>query len=193
MNIAIASDHAGFPLKEEVREYLQKKHSVMDFGTKTPQSCDFSDFVYPAAMAVAEGRAERAILIDGAGYPSAAIANKIWGLSAAVCNDSFCARLAREHSNTNVLCLGGKIIGSGVALDIIEVWLTTPFLGGKYEKRLQKISAINEKHLKPASLVPRKVLTIEDLKNAVNRRESVVINDSTIITPALIDAVRGLK
>lgn len=193
MKIAIASDHAGFDLKEEVREFLKKNHEVIDFGTKSRESCDFSDFVYPAALSVAELKAERAILIDGAGYPSAAIANKIMGLSAAVCQDSFCARLAREHSNTNVLCLGGKIIGSGVALDIINVWLTTPFLGGRYQKRLDKVREISEKHLKDSSLISRKLLSIEDVRNAILNRESIVIDSTTIITPALLDAIKNMR
>ncbi len=193
MKIAIASDHAGFDLKEEVKEFLKKNHEVIDFGTKSRESCDFSDFVYPAALSVAEMKAERAILIDGAGYPSAAIANRIRGISAAVCQDSFCAKLAREHSNTNVLCLGGKIIGSGVALDIIQVWLTTPFLGGRYEKRLNKVRELSEKHLKDINQISRKLLSLDDLKNAILNRESIIIDEKTIITPALIDAIKDLR
>ena len=193
MIIAIASDHAGFDLKEEIKDFLKKGYEVIDFGTNRRESCDYPDFIYPAAIAVSEGKAERGILVDGAGYPSAAIANKIWGISAAVCNDPFCARLAREHSNTNVLCLGGKVIGSGVALEIVQVWLNTAFLGGKYEKRINKVNVINEKHLKHPSLVPRRLISIEDLRNAILNRESIVIDSTTIITPALVDAIKNLR
>lgn len=154
MKIAVASDHAGFALKDEVKAFLEKAgHEVQDFGTHSEESCDLPDFVYPAALAVAEGKADRGILIDGVGYGSALIANRIFGVSAAVCQDPFCAKLARSHSNTNVLCIGGKIIGSAIALEIIQVWLTTDFLEGeeKYTRRVDKVTEISEKHLKKLS------------------------------------------
>ena len=154
MKIAIASDHAGFYLKEEVKEFLEKQgHEVQDFGTNNEESCDLSDYIYPASLAVAEGKAERGIFIDGVGYGSALIANKIYGLNAAVCQDPFCAKLARSHSDTNVLCIGGKIIGSAIALEIINVWLTTDFLDDieKYKRRVDKVNEISENHLKKLS------------------------------------------
>ena len=151
MKIAVACDHAGFSLKEEVKVFLEKEgHEILDFGTYDEQSCDLSDYIYPAALAVAEGKAERGIFIDGVGYGSALIANKISGLYAAVCQDPFCAKLARSHSNTNILCIGGKIIGSGIAIEIVNTWMTTEFLSEveKYKKRVDKIIEISEKHLK---------------------------------------------
>ena len=151
MKIAVACDHAGFSLKEEVKVFLEKEgHEILDFGTYDEQSCDLSDYIYPAAIAVAEGKAERGIFIDGVGYGSALIANKISGLYAAVCQDPFCAKLARSHSNTNILCIGGKIIGSGIAIEIVNTWMTTEFLSEveKYKKRVDKIIEISEKHLK---------------------------------------------
>lgn len=154
MKIAIASDHAGFDLKEEVKVLLEKEgHEVQDFGTNSKEACDLSDFVYPASLAVAEGKADRGIFIDGVGYGSALIANKVYGLNAAVCQDPFCAKLARSHSDTNVLCIGGKIIGSAMAIEIINVWLTTDFLGNieKYKRRVDKVTEISEKHLKKIS------------------------------------------
>ncbi len=150
MKIAIASDHAGFSLKEEVKVYLESQgHIVRDFGTFSEESSDLSDFVYPAALSVAKGEAERGIFIDGVGYGSALIANKIYGLNAAVCQDPFCAKLARMHSNTNVLCIGAKIIGSAIAMEIVKVWLTTDFLKDieKYTRRVDKVNEISEKHL----------------------------------------------
>lgn len=155
MKIAMACDHAAFSLKEEVKLFLENAgHTVIDFGTNSEAACDLSDYVYPAALTVAKGEADRGIFIDGVGYGSALIANKISGLYAAVCQDSFCAQLARSHSNTNVLCLGAKIIGSGIALDIVNTWMTTEFLSGeeKYTKRVDKVVAIAAKHLNPLSL-----------------------------------------
>lgn len=154
MKIVIASDHAGFSLKEEVKTFLEGNgHEVLDFGTHSEESCDLSDYVYPAALAVAEGKADRGIFIDGVGYGSALIANKVDGLYAAVCQDPFCAKLAREHSNTNILCIGAKIIGSAIALETIKTWMITDFLGDveKYKRRVDKVTEISEKHLKKLS------------------------------------------
>jgi ribose 5-phosphate isomerase B len=154
MRIALANDHAGFSLKEEVKALLRDQAEIVDFGTKDEEACDLPDFVYPAALAVGKGEVDRGIFVDGVGYGSAMIANKIHGVYAAVCQDPFCAGLARSHSNTNVLCLGGKIIGSALALEIVKTWMTTDFLGGeeKYRRRVQKVTAISERHLKELTL-----------------------------------------
>lgn len=151
MKIAVACDHAGYSLKEEVKKYLESKgHEVLDFGTHSEEACDLPDYIYPAALAVAEGKADRGIFIDGVGYGSALIANKIFGLYAAVCQDPFCAQLARSHSNTNVLCIGAKIIGSAIALETVNTWMNTDFLGDveKYKIRVDKVIEISERHLK---------------------------------------------
>ncbi|NCA98224.1 MAG: RpiB/LacA/LacB family sugar-phosphate isomerase [Clostridia bacterium] len=151
MKIAMACDHAGFDLKEEVKALLsQQGHEIIDFGTTSTEACDLPDTVYPAALAVARHEAERGIFIDGVGYGSAMIANRILGLSAAVCQDPFCAMLARAHSNTNVLCLGAKIIGSAIAIETIRVWMSTGFLTDeKYQRRVGKVDDIACRHLKP--------------------------------------------
>lgn len=152
MKIAIACDHAGFTLKEQVKVFLQNAgHEILDFGTSSEESCDLSDHIYPAAIAVAKSKAQRGIFIDGVGYGSALIANKISGLYAAVCQDPFCAQLARSHSNTNILCIGAKLIGSGIAMEIVNAWMTTEFLCDqeKYKKRVDKVVAISEAHIKP--------------------------------------------
>ncbi len=154
MKIAMASDHAGVALKEEVKELLEQQgHEVLDFGTNSTDACDLPDYIYPASLAVAKGEADRGIFIDGVGYGSALIANKIYGLHAVVCQDPFCARLAREHTDSNVLCIGGKIIGSALAIEIVDVWMKTDFLSGieKYERRVKKVNEIAEKHLKKLS------------------------------------------
>jgi len=151
VRIALAGDHAGYPLKEEIKAILDG-HELTDFGTHSTDSVDLTDFVLPAARAVSDGEVDRAILVDGVGYGSAMIANKVPGVFAAVCQDPFCAGLARSHSDTNVLCLGGKIIGSALALEIVRVWMTTDFLADvpKYAARVDKVRAIAERHVRPA-------------------------------------------
>lgn len=153
MNIVFASDHAGVVLKKEIIKLVEEMgHEVQDLGPYTEEAVDLSDYVYPAALKVATKEAERGIFIDGVGYGSALIANRILGIDAVVCQDPFCAKLAREHTNSNVLCLGGKIIGSAIALEIVKTWLTTDFLAEeKYIRRVKKVQAISEKHLKPLS------------------------------------------
>jgi ribose 5-phosphate isomerase B len=152
MKIAMASDHAGVPLKLEIAALVRAMgHEVVDFGTHTTEAADLSDYVYPAALAVSNGECDRGIFVDGVGYGSAMIANKVPGVFAAVCQDSFCAELARSHSDTNVLCLGGKIIGSAIALEIVRVWMTTEWLGTseeKYARRVTKVIDIDRRHVR---------------------------------------------
>ena len=155
MRIAMANDHAGFSLKQEIKQLLEADgHEVVDFGTHDENACDLPDFVYPAALAVGRDEVARGIFVDGVGYGSAMIANKISGVYAAVCQDPFCAGLARSHSDTNVLCLGGKIIGSALALDVVRVWMSTVYLGEqdeKYRRRVGKVVAIAAEHVRSLS------------------------------------------
>jgi len=154
MLIAVASDHAGYALKQEIAGVLAAQgHQIEDFGAHDEQAVDLSDQVYPAALAVGAGRVERGIFVDGVGYGSALVANRISGVYAAVCQDPFCAGLARSHSDTNVLCIGGKIIGSALALEIVRVWMSTDFLAGeeKYVRRVDKVRQISDRHLTPLS------------------------------------------
>lgn len=150
MKIAMASDHAGLDLKKQITKLLESMgHVVEDYGTHTAEAADLPDYVYPAAVAVSKGECDRGIFVDGVGYGSAMIANKVKGVFAAVCQDSFCAELARSHSDTNVLCLGGKIIGEAIALEIVKVWMTTEWMGlteEKYSRRVRKVQEIDEKH-----------------------------------------------
>ena len=152
MKIALANDHAGFALKNEIKAYLeQEDYEVVDFGCYNEATADLPDYIYPAAVAVASGEVEKGIFVDGVGYGSAMIANKLPGVYAACCEDPFCAGLARSHSNTNVLCLGGKLIGSAIAMEIVKTWLTTDYLVDipKYTTRVAKVIAISEKHIRP--------------------------------------------
>lgn len=151
MKIAMANDHAGTRMKNEIKKYLESEGcEVVDFGTDTEESCDLSDFVYPASLAVAKGECDRGIFVDGVGYGSALIANKINGIYAAVCQDPFCAKLARQHTDSNVLCIGAKIIGDMMAEEIVKTWLHTyPLTEEKYVRRVNKVKAINDKHCVP--------------------------------------------
>ena len=151
MKIAMANDHAGTNLKNEIKHYLEENgHEVKDFGTYDENSCDLSDFVYPASLSVAKGECDRGIFVDGVGYGSALIANKINGCYAAVCQDPFCAKLAREHTDSNVLCIGGKIIGSAIAMEIVKTWLATAALtDAKYRRRVDNVAKINNEHCVP--------------------------------------------
>lgn len=148
MKIIMASDHAGVELKAEIKALLETMgHEVDDMGPYDTTAVDLSDFVYPAALKVSQEKV-RGIFVDGVGYGSALIANRIYGIDAVVCQDPFCAKLAREHTDSNVLCLGGKIIGSALALEIVRTWMTTDFLPEeKYIRRVEKVKAISEKHL----------------------------------------------
>ena len=153
MRIAMANDHAGTALKNEIAAWLRSQgHEVVDFGAHDEQACDLPDHVYPAALAVASGECERGLFVDGVGYGSAMIANKLPGLFAAVAQDPFCAWLARSHSDTNVLCIGGKIIGSALAMEVVKSWMSTDWLGTseeKYARRVAKVVEIAERHVRP--------------------------------------------
>lgn len=151
MKIAMANDHAGTSLKNEIAAWLRAQgHEVVDFGAHDEQPCDLPDHVYPAALSLARGEVDRAIFVDGVGYGSAMIANKVPGVFAAVAQDPFCATLARSHSDTNCLCIGGKIIGSALALEVVRAWMTTDWLGTteeKYARRVAKVVEIDARHL----------------------------------------------
>lgn len=148
----MASDHAGVELKGELKELLTAGgHDIVDFGTDDESACDLVDHAYPAALAVGRREVDRAILVDGVGYGSAMIANRIRGVDAVVCQDPFCATLARSHSDSNVLCLGAKVIGAGIAAAVVDAWMTTEFLADqeKYVRRVEKGRVVAERHLRP--------------------------------------------
>lgn len=151
MKIAMANDHAGTNLKNEIKALLEADgHEVVDFGAYDLEPADLSDHVYPAALAVAKGECERGIFVDGVGYGSAMIANKISGVYACVCQDPVCAELARQHNDANVLCIGGKIIGPVLALAIVKTWMATePLTAEKYVRRRDKVAKIDAEHCVP--------------------------------------------
>ncbi len=140
MKIALASDHAGFPLKEEVQTHLQSLgHEVLDFGTNSTASVDYPDYARPAAQAVADARADLGIVICGTGLGVCMTANKVTGIRGARCTDEYSARMSRRHNNANVLCLGQRVTGVGLALSIVDAWLVETFAGGRHARRVAKI------------------------------------------------------
>lgn len=141
-NVAIACDHGGYELKLDVIRHLEEKGIVYeDFGCNSTESVDYPDYGIPAAKAVAEGKFDAAILICGTGIGMSLCANKVKGIRAAVCSDTFCARMTRAHNNANVLCMGARVIGLGVALDIVDAFLGTEFEGGRHATRVEKVMA----------------------------------------------------
>lgn len=152
----MACDHAGTALKKELAAWLRGQgHEVVDFGTDDEQPADLPDHVYPATLGLARGEVDRAVFVDGVGYGSAMIANKVPGVFAAVAQDPFCATLARSHSDTNCLCIGAKIIGSALALEVVKAWMTTDWLGAsddKYARRVAKVAEIDARHRSSAEI-----------------------------------------
>lgn len=147
--VALGADHAGFELKEQIKDWLaQWGYTVRDFGTESTKSVDYPDFAEAVAGAVAGGEAWRGIMVDTVGIGSAMAANKVPGVRAALCYDTPTARSSREHNDANVLTLGARMIPPGLAREIVAVWLETPFAGGRHERRVEKIRAIEHRHRK---------------------------------------------
>jgi ribose 5-phosphate isomerase B len=150
MRIAIASDHAGYPLKEELKRLLRDlQHEVRDFGTHSAEQVDYPDFIVPAAEAVASGQCDRGIVVGGSGNGEAIAANKVPGVRCALCWECYTARLAREHNDANVLSLGARVIGPDVAREVVRAWLDASFEGGRHQARIDKIRAVEERYARP--------------------------------------------
>lgn len=140
MKIAISSDHAGFEYKEKIKALLLGLgHEVKDFGTFSNAPVDYPLFIRPAAEAVARGEFDRGIILGGSGNGEAIVANKVHGIRCALCWNVETARLAREHNDSNVLSLGQRMIPEELALEIVRVWLATPFAGGRHARRIALI------------------------------------------------------
>lgn len=141
MKIAVCSDHGGFELKTKLIPFIEEMgHSVEDFGCFSDKSVDYPDFAFPMAEAVARGEFERGIAVCGTGIGVSICANKVKGIRCALCGDVLSAELTRKHNDSNVLAMGGRIIGVETAKAITKVWLSTPFDGGRHEGRIGKIS-----------------------------------------------------
>ena len=145
MRIAIGSDHAGFTLKQHLVGVLRKLgHEVDDRGTNSEAAADYPAICEDVALEVVAGRAERGVVLGGSGQGEQIAANKVAGIRAALCNDLYTARLSRQHNDANVLAMGGRIVAPGLADEIIELWLTTAFEGGRHQRRVDQIMAIEK-------------------------------------------------
>lgn len=143
MKLGIGSDHAGFELKEKVKGWLQELgHTVSDFGTDKCESCDYIDFAAATAEAVASGTCQLGILVCGSGIGMSIAANKVDGVRAALCSEPVSAELCRLHNDANVLCMGARMIGDEMAKAVLQAFLQGEFAGGRHQRRVEKISAL---------------------------------------------------
>ena len=143
MKIAIASDHAGYRYKEEIKSFLAGQgHEVQDFGTGSEESVDYPVFIHPAAVAVADGACERGIVLGGSGNGEAMAANRVKGVRCALCWSPESARLARQHNDANMISLGQRLVPLETALEIVRIWLETPFEGGRHVRRIQLLDEL---------------------------------------------------
>ena len=143
--IALGSDHGGYELKEEIKTYLEAQGiAVKDFGSFTPEAVDYADVAYEVALSVAQEECEKGILCCGTGIGISIAANKVQGIRAACCSDCFSAKMTRMHNDANILCMGGRVVGAGLALMMTDLFLTTPFEGGRHQRRIDKIAKIEK-------------------------------------------------
>jgi len=147
MKVAVASDHGGVNLKNEILNLLDELgFEYEDFGCECGVSVDYPDYALPVAEKVAKGEFDRGILICGTGIGMSIAANKVKGIRCALCHDVFSAKATREHNDTNVLAMGERVIGPGLAKEIARTWLTTEFTGGRHVKRIEKITEYEKTH-----------------------------------------------
>ena len=145
MKIAVANDHRGVKAMEQVKAIIaQLKHECINFGSDSDQPIDYPDVAYQAAKAVSEKQADMAILVCGTGIGMSIAANKVKGIRAALCYDELNAEISRHHNDANVLCLAGDLLGTSMLRKMVETWLTTDFSGGRHQRRVDKIAAIEQ-------------------------------------------------
>jgi ribose 5-phosphate isomerase B len=142
--VALGADHAGFPLKEDIKGWLiSHGFEVVDLGTQATESVDYPDFAIAVGGAVTAGKADRGVLVCGTGIGMAMAANKVPGTRAAACSDAYTARMSREHNDANILALGARITSREAAIEILEVWLNAEFAGGRHARRVEKVVALD--------------------------------------------------
>ncbi|MCM3569865.1 ribose 5-phosphate isomerase B [Neobacillus mesonae] len=147
MKVAIASDHGGMFIRKEIILLMEEmKIPYVDLGCENSESVDYPDYAIPVAEKVANGEVDRGILICGTGIGMSIAANKVKGIRCALVHDMFSAKATREHNDTNILAMGERVIGPGLACDIVKMWLTTPFIGGRHKKRVNKIVTYESTH-----------------------------------------------
>ncbi len=145
MKLAIGCDHGGFELKEAVRAYLEERQiPYEDFGAYSTDSVDYAPIAAKAARYVASGQADYGVLICSTGIGISIAANKVKGIRAALCTNEFCAEMTRRHNNANILCMGGKVVDSATARKLVDIFLNTPFEGGRHQRRIDQIAQIEE-------------------------------------------------
>ena len=148
MKIGIGNDHVALEMKNEIKEYLtQKGHQVTDYGTHSPERCDYPKYGESVANAVISGEVDRGILICGTGVGISLAANKVRGIRAVVCSEPYSAGLSREHNDTNILAFGARVVGIELAKMIVDIWLSAEFEGGRHARRVEMIREIEEKQL----------------------------------------------
>lgn len=141
--IALGADHGGYELKESIKKYLEEKGvEYKDFGTYTPESVDYAAIAQRTCLSVVNGECEKAILCCGTGIGISMAANKVKGIRAACCSDYFSAKFTRLHNDANALCLGGRVVGAGLALELVDVFINTEFEGGRHQRRVDQIAQI---------------------------------------------------
>lgn len=146
MKISMACDHGGYNLKEELKAWLAEKgHEIVDYGCQGRESCDYADFVEPAARAVAEGTCERGIVLCTTGIGASITANKVKGIRCALCSEPLTAEMTRRHNDANMLAIGAGMVGPMMARQIVEAFLTFQFEGGRHQRRINKIAAVEER------------------------------------------------
>ena len=148
MRIAIGADHAGFALKQHLVDTLRRLgHELDDHGTHSEDPVDYPEICAGVGRSVVDGRAERGIVVGGSGQGEQIAANKVRGVRAALCNDLYTARMSRAHNDANVLAIGGRIVAAGLADEIVTLWLATPFEGGRHQRRVDQITAIERERI----------------------------------------------
>lgn len=143
--IVLGSDHAAYPLKEEIKSFMEKKDLLVeDVGAHGPDSVDYPDFAVKIATMISSGQRDRGILLCGTGIGMSMVANRFSNVRAALCGDIYSAAMSRQHNNANILVLGARVIGPGLALDIVKTWLETPFDGGRHQLRIDKFNTLGK-------------------------------------------------
>ena len=143
MKIGIATDHRGVEVKQELINYLESEgYNVVDYGTNSEDSCDYPDYASKAAKAVANGECDRGVVVCGTGIGVSITANKVKGIRCALCHDVFSAKATRAHNDANMIAMGQRVIGEGLAVEILNAWLHTEFEGGRHIKRIEKMMAL---------------------------------------------------
>lgn len=143
MKIALGADHGGYELKNEIRVHLEGQGiEILDLGTNSKESVDYPKFGFKVGQAILQGEVDLGIVICGTGIGISIAANKVPGIRAALCTETYSARMAREHNNANVLALGGRVTGVGLALDIVDIFIKTPFAGGRHARRVDLLNSI---------------------------------------------------